>query len=98
MSAPTEPGTVELLLFLAKKFRQVGTKYKVELATSQLFSWIALLPPALLPRIWFSNVRSRIEDRLAPYQLPLKHVDTMKDAVLEVSSHSPTVRACAAQQ
>jgi hypothetical protein len=87
MSSPSEVSTVAFLIFLYKKVREVGTKYKTELATSQLFSYIALLPPSLVPSRLYSNVRSLVEERLAPYKLPLAHVDTMKrtHAYLEVS-------------
>ena len=96
MSGSPEPSTLSLLILLAKRFKEVGTKYKKELAVSQLFAWIAQLPPAIIPAEWYSSLRSVVERKLYPLKLPIAHVDNMKPPFTEVSTR--TLLAYSARQ
>lgn len=85
-STSTEPSSFAIFFFFVKKFSEVGTKQKKELAISQVFAWIAQIDTGLIPAIWYSNVRSAIERRLYPFKLPIAHVDTRMPPFADVST------------
>lgn len=78
--------SAKFALFVLKRARVVGLKNKKEIFASNILSWISLLPPTFSSSTIIKNVRKRIANHLAPFMLPLAHVDTMTTPFVDVSS------------